>query len=91
MNPAVDNATGTGSARPRDPIEIWLARQWQEVLGVGIGESFVRNRRKSLDAERIINAVLDQFGVQLSLNVTMESPPVESLATRLRELRTLVG
>jgi hypothetical protein len=60
MNPAVDNATGTGSAR---------------------------NRRNSLDAERIINAVLDQ----LSLNVTMESPPVESLATRLRELRKLVG
>src|SRR5690349_2112175 len=74
MNPAVEDATGTGYTRPRDPIELWLARQWHEVLGftVGISESFFEIGGNSLDAARVVNAVLDEFGVQLPLNVLTE-------------------
>jgi thioesterase domain-containing protein len=81
MNPAVDYAF------PRDPVEIWLTLQWREVLGfnVGIRENFFGIGGNSLDAARIINAVLDEFGVQLPLNVMAENPTVESLAIRLRD------
>jgi surfactin synthase thioesterase subunit len=87
VNPAVDDATDTSHARPRDPVELWLARQWQEVLGfaVGIRENFFGIGGNSLDAARIINSVLDEFGVQLPLNVMTENPTVESLATQLRD------
>jgi hypothetical protein len=83
MNPATD----TGYLRPRDPVEIWLARQWQDVLGFGVGirERFFQIGGNSLDAARIVNAVLAEFGVQLPLNVLTEYPTVEGLAGRLRE------
>ncbi|HET9143118.1 thioesterase domain-containing protein [Actinophytocola sp.] len=88
MNPAVDDATGTGYLHPRNPVELWLARQWQEVLGFGVGirENFFEIGGNSLDAARIINAVLEEFGVQLPLNVMTENPTVEALADRLGAL-----
>ncbi|WP_158839816.1 thioesterase domain-containing protein [Saccharothrix deserti] len=87
MNPTVDDVTDTGYQHPRDPVELWLARQWQEVIGfaVGIRENFFQVGGNSLDAARLINAVLEEFGVQLPLNVMTEHPTVESLATRLRD------
>jgi hypothetical protein len=87
MNPATDETTDTGYQRPRDPMEIWLARQWQDVLGftVGIRENFFGVGGNSLDAAMVINAVLVEFGVQLPLNVLTEHPTVERLATRLRD------
>jgi pimeloyl-ACP methyl ester carboxylesterase len=87
LNPAVDDdATDISYHRPRDPVELWLARQWQEVLGfaVGIRENFFGVGGNSLDAARVINAVLDEFGIQLPLNVMTDHPTVEGLATRLR-------
>jgi pimeloyl-ACP methyl ester carboxylesterase len=87
MNPALNEMTGTGYQRPRDPAEIWLARQWQDVLGfaVGIRENFFGVGGNSLDAARVIDAVMVEFGVQLPLNVLTEHPTVESLATLLRD------
>jgi pimeloyl-ACP methyl ester carboxylesterase len=87
MNPAVDNMTDTGYRRPRDPVELWLARQWQDVLGfsVGIRENFFGIGGNSLDAARVINAVLDEFGIQLPLNVMTENSTVERLAAVLRD------
>jgi len=87
MNPALDQMTGTGYQRPRDPAEIWLARQWQHVLGfaVGIRENFFGVGGNSLDAARVIDAVLAELGVQLPLNVLTAHPTVEHLATVLRE------
>ncbi|MDQ2810976.1 MAG: thioesterase domain-containing protein [Actinomycetota bacterium] len=89
MNPAPDETTGTGTGyqRPRDPVEIWLARQWQHILGfsVGIRENFFGVGGNSLDAARVIDAVLVEFGVQLPLNVLTEHPTVERLATLLRD------
>ncbi|ROP35012.1 thioesterase domain-containing protein [Saccharothrix texasensis] len=87
MNPTVDDVLDTGYRHPRDPVELWLARQWQEVIGfaVGIRENFFELGGNSLDAARVVNAVLEELGVQLPLNVMTEHPTVESLAARLRE------
>src|SRR5262249_42558950 len=82
MNAARDETTGAGSMtgtgyeRPRDPVEIWLARQWQRILGFGVGirENFFGVGGNSLDAARVIDAILVEFGVQLPLNVLTEHP-----------------
>jgi hypothetical protein len=86
MNPALNEPIDTGYQRPRDPAEIWLARLWQDVLGfaVGIRENFFGVGGNSLDAARVIDAVMVEFGVQLPLNVLTEHPTVERLATVLR-------
>jgi Thioesterase domain/Phosphopantetheine attachment site len=86
MNAALGETAGYGYQRPRDPVEIWLARQWQHVLGfaVGIGENFFGVGGNSLDAARVIDAVLAELGVQLPLNVLAEHPTVERLAAVLR-------
>ncbi|WP_431924496.1 thioesterase domain-containing protein [Micromonospora wenchangensis] len=93
MNAVRDEPIGTGSMtdtgyeRPRDPVEIWLARQWQRILGFGVGirENFFGVGGNSLDAARVIDAILVEFGVQLPLNVLTEHPTVERLAAVLRD------
>ncbi|MFT7835783.1 thioesterase domain-containing protein [Saccharothrix sp. BKS2] len=87
MNPTVDDVLDTGYRHPRDPVELWLARQWQEVIGfaVGIRENFFELGGNSLDAARVVNSVLEELGVQLPLNTMTEHPTVESLAARLRD------
>jgi hypothetical protein len=86
MNHALNETIETGYERPRDPTEIWLARQWQYILGfaVGIRENFFGIGGNSLDAARVIDAILVEFDIQLPLNVLTEQPTVESLATLLR-------
>ncbi|MDQ2586699.1 thioesterase domain-containing protein [Saccharothrix yanglingensis] len=86
MNPTADDVIDTGYRHPRDPVELWLARQWQEVIGfsVGVRENFFELGGNSLDAARVVNAVFEEFGVQLPLNALTEHPTVEGLATRLR-------
>ena len=87
MNHALNETIDSGYQRPRDPVEIWLARQWQHVLGfaVGIRENFFGVGGNSLDAARVIDAVRVEFGVRLPLNVLTEHPTVERLATLLRD------
>jgi hypothetical protein len=87
MNLALNETIDTGYRRPRDPVEIWLARQWQHILGftVGIRENFFGVGGNSLDAARVIDAILVEFGVQLPLNVLAEYPTVQRLATLLRD------
>src|ERR1051326_7622485 len=97
MTAVRDEPIGTGSTtgsiidtdyeHPRDPVEIWLARQWQRILGFGVGirENFFGLGGNSLDAARVIDAILTEFGVQLPLNVVTEYPTVESLATVVRD------
>ncbi len=87
MNPALDETIDSGYQRPRDPVEIWLARQWQHILGfaVGIRENFFGVGGNSLDAARVIDAVMAELGVQLlPLKALTEHPTVERLATLLR-------
>jgi hypothetical protein len=87
MNHALNEPIDTGYQPPRDPAEIWLARQWQRILGfaVGIQENFFRVGGNSLDAAMVIDAILAEFGVQLPLNALTEHPTVEGLATVLRD------
>jgi hypothetical protein len=87
MNPALNEMIDSDYQRPRDPVEIWLAWQWQRILGfaVGIREDFFGVGGNSLDAAMVIDAILKDFGVQLPLNVITEHPTVERLATLLRE------
>jgi hypothetical protein len=84
MNPAPSQSTGY--QHPRDPAEIWLARQWQHILGfaVGIRENFFGVGGNSLDAALVIDAILAEFGLQLPLNALTEHPTVEQLATVIR-------
>jgi hypothetical protein len=86
MNDARDETIDTGYQRPRDPAEIWLARQWQLILGfaVGIQENFFSVGGNSLDVARVIDAIIVEFGIQLPMNVLTEYPTVERLATLLR-------
>jgi thioesterase domain-containing protein len=86
MSDILNETIDTGYQRPRDPVEIWLARQWQRILGfaVGIRENFFGVGGNSLDAARVIDAIMVEFGVQLPLNVVTENPTVERLATLLR-------
>ena len=86
MSSAFSDPVEAGYQCPRDPVEIWLARLWQRVLGfaVGIRENFFGVGGNSLDAAMVIDAVLVEFGVQLPLNVVSEYPTVEGLATLLR-------
>jgi surfactin synthase thioesterase subunit len=86
MNDPRNETVETGYQRPRDPLEIWLARQWQHILGfaVGIRENFFGIGGNSLDAARVIDTILVEFGIQLPLNVVTEYPTVERLATLLR-------
>jgi hypothetical protein len=53
-----------GCQRPGDPVQTWLARQWQHVPGfdLGIGEGFFGAGGNSLDAASVIDAILDGAG-----------------------------
>jgi thioesterase superfamily protein/phosphopantetheine binding protein len=86
MNDALNETIDTGYQRPRDPVEIWLARQWQHILGfaVGIRENFFSVGGNSLDVARLIDVILAEFGIQLPMNVLTDYPTVERLATLLR-------
>jgi thioesterase domain-containing protein len=90
MSAIVNISTDNGYFRPRDPLELWLARCWQEVLGFGVGirENFFGIGGNSLDAARIVNSVQDELHVRLPLNVVTENPTVERLAARLRDQNT---
>ncbi|MFD1047888.1 phosphopantetheine-binding protein, partial [Kibdelosporangium lantanae] len=72
---------------PRDPLEMWLAQRWREVLGfpVGIRDNFFGMGGNSLDAARVVNAVWEEFGIRLPLNVVSVNPDVEKLAAALRD------
>lgn len=86
-NHARNEPDDEGYQCPRDPAEIWLARQWQRILGfaVGIREDFFGVGGNSLDAARVIDAILTEFGVQLPLNALTEQPTVERLAALLSD------
>jgi pimeloyl-ACP methyl ester carboxylesterase len=87
MNDALNETIDAGYQPPRDPVEIWLARQWQDILGfaVGIRENFFDLGGNSLDAARVIDVILVEFGAQLPLNVLTEHPTAEHLASLLRD------
>ncbi|MBP2328544.1 hypothetical protein JOF56_008929 [Kibdelosporangium banguiense] len=88
MRPSVDDPVGYRRIHPRDPLEIWLSQCWREVLGfpAGIRDNFFAMGGNSLDAARVVDAVLQEFGIQLPLNVVTNCPDIEKLAAQLRGL-----
>jgi hypothetical protein len=87
MNDDPNEPIDAGYQPPRDPVEIWLAWQWQRILGftVGIRENFFGLGGNSLDAAIVIDVILAEFGVQLPLNALADHPTVEGLAAVLRD------
>jgi len=72
---------------PRDPLELELARIFEEVLGrgpVGVTDSFFELGGHSLLAIRLASAVRDRLGRELPIADFFQGPTVEALAARLR-------
>jgi thioesterase domain-containing protein/acyl carrier protein len=88
MQPTVEDPVDYRHIHPRDPLEMWLVQCWREVLGfpVGIQDNFFGMGGNSLDAARVVNAVWEEFEIQLPLNVLTINPDVEKLAAELRRL-----
>jgi amino acid adenylation domain-containing protein len=72
---------------PRDPLELTLARVWEQVLGVqpvGVRSSFFELGGHSLLAVRLMAAMREATGRQLPLASLFQAPTIEQLATLLR-------
>ncbi len=83
--PAPQNDACLGRTRyeaPRTPIEQAMADVWSQVLGVervGIHDNFFDLGGHSLMAMRLIMAVQDMLGVDVSLRDLFEGPTIEQL------------
>ncbi|MBZ4417446.1 amino acid adenylation domain-containing protein, partial [Myxococcus sp. RHSTA-1-4] len=76
-----------GHVAPRDPLELTLARVWEQVLGVqpvGVRTSFFELGGHSLLAVRLMAAMRQATGRQLPLAALFQAPTVEQLAALLR-------
>ena len=74
---------GRSLAAPRTPVEREVARIWSSALGldeVGIDDEFLELGGTSLVAGRIVAAVIDRFGVVISIPALLETRTVESMA-----------
>ncbi|HTQ02920.1 MAG TPA: amino acid adenylation domain-containing protein, partial [Polyangiaceae bacterium] len=74
----------------RDELERELLKIWESVLGApvrSIKESFFDLGGHSLLVARVLSRVEKSLGVSLPLAVMLESPTIEHLAERIRELR----
>ena len=87
MNDALDDMTGTGYQPPRDPVEIWLARQWQDILGfaVGIRESFFDLGLTSLALTDLKARIETVIGRPVSATALFNRPTVQHLLDHLTD------
>ncbi|HZQ68473.1 MAG TPA: amino acid adenylation domain-containing protein [Terriglobales bacterium] len=72
---------------PRDPIELKLARIWEETLAmrpVGVKTSFFDLGGRSVLAARMFMKISREFGKDLPLSLLFQAPTIEQLATELR-------
>jgi len=75
---------------PRDLLEVALVRLWEEILAVNapsIRADFFSLGGHSLLAVRLLARVVQEFDVDLPLRALLDSPTIESLATRIRASR----
>jgi thioesterase domain-containing protein/acyl carrier protein len=85
--PRALEAPATGHVAPRDPLELILARVFEQVLGVqpvGVRTSFFELGGHSLLAVRLMAAVREATGRRLPLAALFQAPTVEQLAVLLR-------
>ncbi|MEW5926736.1 MAG: amino acid adenylation domain-containing protein [Gemmatimonadota bacterium] len=87
--PAPEAARGEDSfLAPRDPLELRLARLWEELLGVqpvGARDDFFALGGHSLLALRLVGAVERLTGRRVPLATLLAGPTVERLARELRD------
>ncbi|HYU36207.1 MAG TPA: alpha/beta fold hydrolase, partial [Thermoanaerobaculia bacterium] len=80
--------SGAGAGlRPRDVLEIELARLWEELLGrpVGVRDDFFAAGGHSLLAVRLISEISRRLGRELPLSALFQGPTVERMAVLLRQ------
>jgi len=73
---------------PTTPIEIYLAKKWQQVLGIqriGIYDNFFEIGGDSLRAAVLINRLQDVFGEQARVKVVFLAPTIAEMAEYLNE------
>jgi acyl transferase domain-containing protein/acyl carrier protein len=83
-------ALGSPYVAPRTEEEKVLAGIWEELLGIepiGIEDSFLAMGGHSLLALQVISRVHAELGVDLPLNVLLESPTIAELAALIVERR----
>ncbi len=90
--PAPDPAAARSrvAVLPRDPIELQLARLWEEVLGVaevGVEDDFFALGGHSLAALTLMGRIRRQLGVEVRVSTLFAAPTLEALARSLRRLR----
>ena len=86
--PAVERRLARELVAPRDPVEIELARIWEEVLAVrpvGVHDGFFDLGGHSMAAVRLMARIRASFGQDLPISLLFERPTVEELAVLLRE------
>ncbi|SEN21075.1 non-ribosomal peptide synthase domain TIGR01720/amino acid adenylation domain-containing protein [Paracoccus alcaliphilus] len=86
--PAPDH-DATPTRLPRDATEETLAALFAEMLGlpsIGIDDSFFDRGGHSLLATRLVAAIRDRMGVSLPIRAVFETPSVEALACRIRDV-----
>jgi amino acid adenylation domain-containing protein len=75
---------------PRDSVERQLATIWERLLGlseVGVEDNFFELGGHSLLATRLVAAVREEMGLELSVREIFERPTVAALAVAIAERR----
>jgi thioesterase domain-containing protein/acyl carrier protein len=73
---------------PRNPVELKMARLWEETLGIeaiGVTTSFFDLGGRSLLAARLFTKISRAFGRDLPLATLFRAPTIEQLAAELGE------
>lgn len=84
--PAAEIVPATKAVAPRDEIERFLARIWQNVLQVqeiGVTDNFFDLGGHSLLAARLIAEIQNETGQNIPLSAIFRAPTVETLAALL--------
>ncbi|MFK4344540.1 MULTISPECIES: non-ribosomal peptide synthase/polyketide synthase [unclassified Paenibacillus] len=71
------------SVAPKTPVEIQLAKIWQEVLGVenaGVKDNFFHFGGHSLRAALLVSRIRKEMNREISLREVFQSPTIEGLA-----------
>lgn len=76
---------------PRDPVELQLARLWEQLLGrdeIGVTDDFFTLGGDSIVAFDLLTRVAAEFGVALELSVFLPDATIEHLGHVIRHTRT---
>ncbi|MDF1756469.1 MAG: amino acid adenylation domain-containing protein [Verrucomicrobiales bacterium] len=77
------NSVGLLSSVPESDLEIWLAKQWKDILAipsVSLDDDFFSLGGHSLLSMKLFGRIQREYGVSLPLSVLFRSPTVKTLA-----------